>query len=402
METICLIFREIYLKGFGLNMKNLILIVKSLRHKAYLAFWHHMPIQKNKILIWANSFHTYGDSPKYITEYLLEHASGQYDIVWVFETGITIPKDLPKGIRVVRYFSMDYLREISTSKFIICNARTGPYHYFNKRPEQVYIQTWHSSLRLKMIEGDAHSLPASYIEAAKVDSKKIDLLLSGCSFSSKIFRRAFWYNGEIMEGGTPRCDIFFGSKKRIRDKIYQYYHIPTDRMLALYAPTFRDSKVAQTHGLDFARLSQVLCSATGDLWVIGCRYHPNLKDNGVPVESISMTAYPDMQELITAADLLITDYSSCMFDMALRGGACILFTPDLETYTAKERALYFPLDKLPFPVARNMTELEQKIMHFDMSTYQSHVGDFLNNVGNFEDGHASARVADYIEQKRRT
>ena len=102
-------------------------------------------------MLWANSFHAYGDSPKYIAEYLLKNKPGQYDIIWVLETGVPVPEDIPEAIRIVRYFSMEYLREISTAKFIICNSRTGPYHYFNKRKEQVYIQTWHSSLRLKMI-----------------------------------------------------------------------------------------------------------------------------------------------------------------------------------------------------------------------------------------------------------
>lgn len=183
-------------------MKELVLKIKGFRHKAYLTFCHSLPIQENKIIVWCSGFRAYGDSPKYITEFLLKNTPGQYDIVWVFEMGISIPDDLPQEVHIVRYFSMEYLREISTAKFIICNARTGPYHYFNKRPGQIYIQTWHSSLRLKMIEGDASSLPDSYVNAAKEDSKKIDLLLSGCAFSTEIFRRAFWYDGAIMEGGN--------------------------------------------------------------------------------------------------------------------------------------------------------------------------------------------------------
>lgn len=73
---------------------------------------------------------------------------------------------------------MDYLYEISTARFIICNARMGEAHYFYKRLEQVYIQTWHSSLRLKKIEGDAvETLPESYIKAARIDSAKIEVYL---------------------------------------------------------------------------------------------------------------------------------------------------------------------------------------------------------------------------------
>ena len=380
-------------------MKNLIFKIKSLRHAVCLKYYHTLPLQANKLLFWSNSFHSYGDSPKYIAEYLNQNFPGKYDLVWVFETGTPIPDDLPDGIRVVRYFSIDYLKEISTAKFIICNARTGPYHYFNKRNGQIYIQTWHSSLRLKMIEGDAPSLPESYVNAAKADSEKIDLLLSGCGFSTEIFRRAFWYDGEIMQGGTPRCDLFFGDRSKVRQKVFDHYGISADSKLALYAPTFRDSKIAQTHGLDFKKLSAALAKSENADWVIGCRYHPNLKDAAVPDGSVSMTAYPDMQELIAAADILITDYSSCMFDMAIKGDPCVLYAPDIKEYTARERNLYFDLESLPFPVARNMDELVSAVESFDREEYRTKVHSFLDSVGNSEDGHAAERVAEYIEKK---
>ena len=184
--------------------------LKSLRHQLYLRYCRSKPIQPNKILLWADNFKSFGCSPKYIARYLLKKYPGKYDLVWVFDRERPLPEDFPPELRVVRYFSMDYLREISTAKFIICNARTFPWHYFRKRKGQVYIQTWHSSLRLKKVEGDAaEALPQTYIEAAKADSEKIDLLLSGCRYSTEIFRRAFWYDGEILECGTPRCDLFF-------------------------------------------------------------------------------------------------------------------------------------------------------------------------------------------------
>lgn len=200
---------------------------------------------------------------------------------------------------------------------------------------------------------------------------------------------------------TPRCDLFFKNRTPIKEKAYYHYGIPKRCRLALFAPTFRDSKIAQTHGMDFSRLTKVLCSSTGDSWVTGCRYHPNLKDTDAPPGSISMTDYPDMQELIAAADLLITDYSSCMFDMALNGKPCILFAPDITEYTARERKLYFSWNELPFLVTTNMDDLAGAIEKFDVSVYNNKVEKFLHRVGNYEDGCAAARVAKYIEQKRR-
>ena len=381
---------------------DLIQKLKSLRHQLYLCCFRSLPLQKNKILLWADSFKSYGCSPKYIAEYLLKNAPGEFELVWVFDAAVPVPEDLPKEIRVVRYFSIDYLREISTAKFIVCNARTGRAHYFNKRKGQVYIQTWHSSLRLKMIEGDAEAtLGQRYIDMAKEDSAKIDLLLSGCRFSTDIFRRAFWYDGEILESGTPRCDPFFAGTDAVREKVFGYYGISPEEKLVLYAPTFRDSKTAQTHGLDFEALRAALEEKTGEKWAVGCRLHPNLHSDVSESGVISMSRYPDMQELIAAADCLVTDYSSCMFDMAVAGKPCLLYAPDLEEYTARERGLYFEIRELPFPLCRDMDELCRVVTGFDESGYRIAVEQFLADIGSYEDGQAAARVAGYIREQSR-
>ncbi len=369
---------------------SLITQVKLWRHQVYLTFCRTRPIQSNKILLWSDNFKTFGCSPKYLA---LELAKvGKYDVVWVLERDRPLPQGLPKGIRVVRYFSMEYLKEITTAKVIVCNHRTGDYHHFKKRKGQYYIQTWHSSLRLKKIEGDAPGLPPDYVDHAKADSAKIDLLLSGCAFSSDIFRRAFWYGGEIFEHGTPRCDGFFGDNSGVKAKVYGFYGISEGKKLALYAPTFRKDKKADLYGMDFARLQ----AALGEDWAIGCRLHPNLDAEAPGEHCIPMSGYPDMQELLQSCDLLITDYSSSMFDMAVAGKKCALYMPDLEQYMANERGLYFDIQSLPFPKARDMTQLCGQIR--DWQGYESRCAAFLEQIGSFEDGNAAKAVAQRIER----
>jgi CDP-glycerol glycerophosphotransferase len=371
---------------------GLILQIKSLRHKAYQAYCRVKPVQKNKILLWSDNFKSFGCSPKYIALYLAKQFPGKYDLVWVLEQDRPIPQGLPAGIRVVRYFSMEYLKEIATAKVIVCNHRMGPFHYFKKRKGQYYIQTWHSSLRLKKIEGDAPELDQKYVDQAKIDSENIDLLLSGCRFSSDIFRRAFWYDGEIYEYGTPRCDGFFGSNQAVRQKVFDFYGIPQNKKLALYAPTFRKDKKASLYGMDFAMLGQAL----GEDWVMGCRLHPNIAADLTVDNAIAMSKYPDMQELLAACDLLITDYSSSMFDMAVAGKQCALYLPDLKQYTAGERGLYFDIRSLPFPKGENMEEFCRCLKEFE--GYQARCAAFLKEIGSFEDGNAAAAVAKRIEE----
>lgn len=371
--------------------------IKALRHKAYIWKYCHTPIQNNKIILWANSFKQYGCSPKYITEYLIKHYPGAFDIVWVFEPGASFPEDLSKKVRVVYYFSLEYLKELHTAKFVICNMRTGDAYYWHKRPEQIYIQTWHSSLRLKKIEGDAiDSLGQEYAAVAQKDSQKIDLLLSGCKFSTDIFKRAFWYDGEILESGTPRCDILRNNTEETRAKVFRHYGLPMDSKLALYAPTFRSNKPSDFLGMDFERLQKAL----GDNWVIGARLHPNILNSVEVSGAVPMSKYPDMQELIAAADLLITDFSSCMFDMAIAKKPCMLYAPDLEEYLAKERGLYFAIENLPFPIAKSMDALCKLIADFDEEAYQKNLSAFMDTIGSYEDGHAAERVCNYIWRKK--
>jgi len=356
-----------------------------------------MPLQKNKIIFWSNSFRQYGCSPKYITEYILKKYPNQFDLVWFFECGASIPEDLGQKVRIVYYFSQEYLRELHTAKFIICNMRTSDAYYWRKRSDQVYIQTWHSSLRLKKIEGDAiDNLGVEYAENAAKDSQKIDLLLSGCKFSSDIFKRSFWYNGEIFESGTPRCDLLLSGVDEAKKKVFANYGIKHSQKFLLYAPTFRRNKPSDFLGMNFNRLKATL----GFEWIIGARLHPNVLASVVPDEAISMSKYADMQELIAAADILITDFSSCMFDMAIAQKPCILYAPDLEEYIAKERGLYFDIRELPFPIAQNMDDLCDILKKFDIEAYQIALKHFMASIGSFEDGHASERVCQYIIDHR--
>lgn len=371
---------------------RLITRIKALRHKLYQGFWRRMPIQKNKVIAWSDDYKSFGCSPKYAICYLAKHFPGKFDLVWVLEQGRPVPEDFPEGVRLVRHFSMEYLKEIATARVIICNHRTGSVHYFKKRKGQYYIQTWHSSLRLKKIEGDAPGLGEDYARFAQKDSAKIDLLLSGCGFSTDIFRRAFWYDGEIFEHGTPRCDGFFGDNSAVKEKVFRFYGIENGKKLALYAPTFRKDKKAGIYGMDFAMLSKTL----GPDWVVGCRLHPNLNADVSGEDCIAMSRYPDMQELLMACDLLITDYSSSMFDMAVAGKKCVLYVPDLQDYLANERGLYFDITALPFPRGENMQRLCACLE--DFGDYESHCRGFLNEIRSFEDGNAAAALAQRIER----
>lgn len=375
--------------------------IKKLRHKAYLAFYRLKPIKKNKIIAWNSLFKGFGDSPKYIIEYLCENHPGKYDIVWVYDRTKPAPDGLPSGVRCVPYFSIEYLKEISTAKIIISNIRTGEMHYFNKRKGQFYIQTWHSSIRLKKIEGDAVKfLGEEYAQRAKEDSEKCDLIISGCKFSTDIFKNSFWYDGDILEGGTPRCDIFFKDNAEPVEKVRRYFNLQSGTKTVLYAPTFRDAEGDVLHGIDAESIIGALSEKFGGKWAFLYRLHPNVaKSASSPCEgAYDATPYPDIQELIASCDLLITDYSSCMFDMAVRKMPCVLFVPDMIKYMSDERGFYFDIASLPFPYALDNKELTDKITAFDSDSYNEKTDEFLKTVGSYEDGSSCKRAAEKIAE----
>lgn len=359
-----------------------------------LFIFHLLRIQKRKILFISHLGKSYSCNPKYICEYLSKCHSSEFDLVWIYDRTCSKPTDLPPNVRAVPYFSRQYLYEIATTHYVISNTRIAPCFYFKKRPKQIYIQTWHSSLRLKKIERDAH-LGQQYEYFAQNDSKKIDYIISGCAFSSQIFKSAFWYHGPIIEVGTPRID-YLKHQSSFPKELYQKAHLSKEFKYALYAPTFRKNGSLSAYNINYNILLDTLSHRFGGQWKILFRLHPNLRGVvSTPCKNnyfIDVTNYGDIQELLCIANILITDYSSCMFDMAFIGKPCILYTSDLDRYIKSERNLYFDIRSLPFPIAQNNEELKHIINAFDIQTYKKGIDSFMNSIGSFETGNACEQI----------
>jgi CDP-glycerol glycerophosphotransferase len=106
------------------------------------------------------------------------------------------------------------------------------------------------------------------------------------------------------------------------------------------------------------------------------------------------TRYHDMQELLAVADMLITDYSSSMFDFAMQGRLCLLYATDANAY---DRGFYFNLDELPFPLSESEEQLLDTIANFDNEAYTARLNTFFaERIGLKEDGHASQALAEWM------
>ena len=372
-----------------MNPKQMIL-------RIFYGFCRCLPVKKKTVLLFSYYGEQYGGSPKYIGEYLKEHSD--FKVIWAF----TDPSAHSGCIsdKTVRYGRFGYYYRLATSETLITNYRMT--EEFRKRKGQRYLQTWHSSLRMKMIEKDAEStLPENYLRMAKNDSPQIDWLLAGSEKSKEIFERAFWYQGDIVTTGTPQCDILFNTPKGIDEKVRRCLGIDPGKKILLYAPTFRKNDNLSVY---LTRTDEVLRAFErrfGGSWVFLVRLHPHLigKSGGMSLGNrvIDVTAYDDAQELLASANALISDYSAIVFDYALTRRPCFLFTPDIESYMSSDRKLYFRPDDLPFPSSVNVEELCLSIAELDEKQFKTGVEELLRTIGSYEDGKACERVLKMIE-----
>ena len=152
--------------------------------------------------------------------------------------------------------------------------------------------------------------------------------------------------------------------------------------------------------LNIKMLREAVTETYGGEWVILFRMHPVVsKENRERIENdfvIDVGDYQDSQELVAATDVVITDYSSIMFEPAYIHKPVFLFAPDRKEYINHERRLLIDYDTLPFPIAESNDRLCEAVRNFDQQEYDRKLDDFFEAYGIHEDGHASERAAKFI------
>ncbi len=392
------------MKYIIINKKNIVLYnfflwIKLMAYCFYYSFFYIIfrciKIDNKKIVINNYFGKGYGDMGKYICNELIK--SNNYKIYWA--TTDRYKSSIPDGVRYLHFDSISYLYHLFTSKVWInnCRFRFG----IIKRRGQFYIQTWHGCIAYKKIEKSAYiSLTKPYIMGAKNDSKMIDLMISNSKYCTNLYKEDFWYDGDILECGCPRNDIIVNNDKESIDKVKNYYGLLKTDKICLYAPTFRANSSLDAYNIDYNLLISTLNEKYKGDWKLLIRLHPNISDlannlSGYSKNIINATDYPDMQELLVAADFLITDYSSCIFDYALSGKPAMIYACDIEDYI-KDRDFAIKLEDTPFPIAKNNKELKKVIVSFNSNDYKKSVKSFYNDLGVNEPGNSCKTIARII------
>ena len=364
------------------------------------------PVKKGKIVFYNMRGNSFGDHQKYITLELLRRKS-PVEIVWLASDPEAFAKAAPDGIRVVRYDSFAALRELSTAQMWCVNQSQSRFilRGLRKRAGQLYFQTYHGSLGIKRIGADraGDGTVRLWEKLLRLDAAMIDYLIADSEWESKcVYSTRFFGCGEHKVFGHPRNDVFFRDSSALAASVRERLGLDRGVRILFYAPTHRTDRRTDVIIRELESLRGACAARFGGEWRVVVRLHPIMLsyvgklDFGASV--VDATRYPDMQELLIASDILVSDYSSCMFDFMLTRRPVFVHAPDLEDYQ-RVQGFYYPMSETPFPVARTEAELAENIRTFDEDTYKAGVEAFLKGKGCVEDGRATERVCDLIESR---
>ena len=299
-----------------------------------------------------------GDNPAAICEDLAAHGVGA-PLWWSVVDGTV---RVPAGARPVVVGSPQWVEALRTSRVIVTNDHLPS--WFSKREGQHLLQTWHGTPIKKLLHDAPRAVTLRYRRLMDRQVPQWDLLLAQSPQAGRRLQQALGYRGPVRVGEYPRNVRLLGGAE-VRRRVRHELGIAPGQPVILHAPTWRESLrpstgaagCAAAHGpgpvgaLDGPRLAELL-----DAVVLMRSHHMNRA--GCVPGMIDVSGYPSVEELMLAADILVSDYSSIFFDFALTGKPAVVYAPDLASYRDVERGLYgdWPLGS-GLPVAADHDEL---------------------------------------------
>lgn len=377
-------------------MKETIKILLIYITRFVLSIFHIFPIKKNRIVFIAFSGSNYTCNPKYIFKEMLKHDSN-YEYIWILNNK-NIKLD---NCKIVPYKSLKFYYYLFTSKLIISNYSISPKLPIRKK--QILFNTWHGGGAYKKVGvTKVHKEQKRIRKVFDILSKETSYFLSSCNIDSGTIMETFYLPKEkVLDIGYPRNDIFFNRSINIsteRERICKQLSInPNDKIL-LVAPTFKGEpgfgKAKDNFSLDVKKICAALSKKFDGNFVCVYRGHYYVNKT-IPENCINGNDYPDMQELLLISDVLITDYSSAMWDYSFTYKPCFLYVPDLIEYS-KTQEFYVPIEKWGFSYALTEDELIKIIKEYNVNTYTKKINEAHEYYGAFDDGTAAFKVFEKI------
>ena len=363
-------------------------------------------VNRNIIIFESNVGRNYSGNPRAIYEYMISQGLDKVFRCYYILEDTTI--DLPGNVKKVKRISVPYFYYLARAGFWVSDTRMRT--YLRKKKNTIYMQTWHGTplkklaLDLEQISMEGEASLAVYKKKFAENTETWDYLVSQNSYSTHIFRRAFAFQGRMLEIGYPRNDVLFRDnhaaavltlKKKLK--------LPLDKKLILYAPTWRDNehlghlKYKFSSAMDYNYLKDTLakeyCLLVKAHYLVGEESNLGQYDGFLHYFDASC----DIAELYLVSDMLITDYSSVMFDYSLLDRPMIFFTYDLEQYKDHLRGFYFDfLEEAPGPIVLTNEELVKEIVTYNYKSYQAKYEAFKQKFNHADNGRASQKIVDLI------
>lgn len=305
-----------------------------------------------------------------------------------------------KNIEIVKYQSKKYLKVLATVKYLVNDTTFLP--YFNKRKEQIYINTWHGT-PLKKLGND---IEQSYFSENKNVQKNLiasDKLALPNEFTAKKLIGSNdltgILNSEISITGNARMDLTINSNK---EEIYNKYNLNNKKKLVLYAPTYKTkcNHKVNDYILELINERNEIQNQLGNDYVVYIKTHYLITQNEVShhLNDYFIPNWYDANELLSVIDILITDYSSIFFDFLPLQKPIYFYMKDKEDYTF-ERGLYFEIEELPGSVSYNMKDLLENLnipITDYLNSYKINIENFINKYCRYDDGNSSYRTLNFM------
>lgn len=364
--------------------------------KRYRKYVEKFDVNRKLFFFESNLAKQYTGNPRYIYERMIEKYP-KFRYVWAYNGD---EEKIPGNAIVVERKSKKYYKYLAKSKVVINNTVFPPWFL---RPETFYLQTWHGT-PYKRLHWDRDGTSRYTSASFYAKSKSWDCLLSPNHYSTLKFKSAFRYDGEILESGYPANDIFYNETEyeSKRQEIRKRLGIKKGDTVYLYAPTWRDGSHMGDHMFKFDLMldpEEFLDNAPKDSVLLIRTHHMSDEGNelkGLKRRAIDVSNWDDAIELMCASDILISDYSSIVFDWYCSKKPVLYYVPDLKEYETTLRGTYFDIRKLNCGI---ICESEEELYNNLEITSPEFHEEFYNKFCSLHDGQSTDRVIDYILKK---
>lgn len=366
--------QKTFFKNFFLLCINVFILfpfkkILKINEKKVVYIPVHFQCQGNAYALLKKWVDLFGD--KFTHIYLCKHKNSKKDNVHYIRFGLT------------------FLYHYATAKYIIRESEFNSIGLWPSK-KSIVVQLWHASGAFKKF--GLHTKRNYWIKFwRKKDIEKWNVVFCSSNYVVDIYSKAFggFDKEKIVVNGLPRNDVLFKLSK-MRNDLRKNFKIRNEKLI-LFAPTFRE-KTRREYYISMVEDIKFLSKSLTEEYKLAVRLHPNISKLCIDFSCILDLNSIAAEEALVISDILITDYSSIIFDFALLEKPMIFYAPDLHNYYNR-RGFYFDYETfVPGPISYTKEELLKNIKEYDWTKWKDKVLDFKSKFNPYFDGKNSERA----------